>query len=164
MNLYIQIENGHPVNHPAFESNLIEAFNEIPSNWELFIRVQRPNPDVYQVLESDTPTYEKINGVWTDVWALRSMTNEEKIAKQQQAIIAFNSREQADNWSAWVFDEVTCKMVPPTPRPAPDEAKLNQRIFTFWCGADNNWKDTPVCPEGDYKFDFFAWQWVEVTE
>jgi hypothetical protein len=54
-------------------------------------------------------------------------------------------------------------MQPPIPRPAPDQEKLKQRILTVWCGADNNWKDTPVRPEGNYKFDFFAWQWVEVT-
>jgi hypothetical protein len=48
--------------------------------------------------------------------------------------------------------------------PEPDETKLEQRIYTFWCGADNNWKDTPVLPESNYKFDFFAWQWIEITE
>lgn len=164
MNLYIETENGQTVNHPAFENNLLQAFGAVPAHWEPFIRVERPVPSVYEVLESDEPTYEKVDSTWTDVWALRPMTDAEKAAKQQAIIDAFNSREQAENWSAWTLDETTCTMQPPIPRPEPDASKLEQRIATFWCGADNNWKDTPVRPEGNYKFDFFAWQWIEVTQ
>jgi hypothetical protein len=91
------------------------------------------------------------------------MTAEEKTAKQQSVITAFNSRLQASNWSAWTLDEATCTMQPPILRPELDEAKIAAGILTMWCGADNNWKDTPARPEGEYKFDFFAWQWVEVT-
>jgi hypothetical protein len=54
-------------------------------------------------------------------------------------------------------------MVPPIPRPEPDQVKLDAGIKTFWCGADNNCKDTPVRPEGEYKFDFIAWQWVPIV-
>lgn len=165
MNLFIQVENGQTVNHPAFEDNLLQAFGQIPDRWEPFVRVERPVPGVYEVLESNEPTYQKVNGVWTDVWALRPMTDAEKADKQQAVKDAFNAREQASNWSAWVFDEATCAMVPPIPRPEPDQTKLSQGIMTFWCGADNNWKDTPPRPQDGkmYKFDFFAWTWVEVT-
>lgn len=163
MNLYIETENGQTKNHPAFEDNLLQAFGSIPDTWEPFTRVERPVPGVYEVLESDMPVYAKVDGVWADVWSLRELTAEEKTAKQQAAITAFNDRPQAENWSAWTLDEATCTMQPPIPRPEPDEAKLAQRIMTFWCGADNNWKDTPVRPEGDYKFDFLAWAWVEVV-
>lgn len=160
MNLFIQVQDGQSVNHPAFEDNLLQAFGSVPANWEPFIRVERPNPGAYEVLESNMPTYQKVNGTWTDVWALRPMTDAEKAAKQQAVKDDFNAREQAANWSAWTLDEATCTMVPPIPRPAADQTKLDQGIFTFWCGADNNWKDTPVRPEGNYKFDFFAWTWV----
>jgi len=165
MNLYIEVENGLTKNHPAFEENLIQAFGSVPENWEPFLRIERPTPTIYQVLESDESIYAKVDGIWTDVWALRDMTLEEKNAKQQVVIDVFNSREQASNWSAWIFDEATCKMVPPIPRPEPDQTKLDAGIKTFWCGADNNWKDTPVKPvDGNqYKFDFFAWQWVQVV-
>lgn len=165
MNLYIRVKDGIPVDHPAFEDNLLNAFNEIPNNWEPFLRIDTPILDVYELLISDLPSYEKINGVWTDVWDVRPMTDAEKVAKQQATINAFNSREQAENWSAWTLDEETCTMVPPIPRPTSDQAKLDRHIFTFWCGADNNWKDTPPCPQDDkpYKFDFFAWQWIEVV-
>jgi hypothetical protein len=163
MNLYIETQDGQPVNHPAFEDNLMQAFGAIPAHWEPFTRVERPTPGVYQLLESDEAVYAKVDGVWTDVWTVRDMTAEEKTAKQQAVITAFNTREQAENWSAWTLDEATCTMVPPIPRPEPDETKLAQRILTMWCGADANWKDTPVRPEGNYKFDFIAWQWVEAV-
>jgi hypothetical protein len=163
MNLFIETENGVTKNHPAFENNLLQAFGSIPAHWEPFTRIERPVPGIYQLLESDEPVYAKVDGVWTDVWAVREMTVEEKTAKQQDVITAFNAREQAENWAAWTLDETTCTMVAPIPRPEPDAAKLEQRISTFWCGADANWKDTPVRPEGNYKFDFIAWQWVEVV-
>ena len=160
MKLYIETQNGQPINHPAFEDNLLQAFHEIPEHWEEFVRVERPVPAVYQALESEEPTYEKVDGVWTDVWALRDLTAEEKTAKQQAVIDAFNAREQAENWSAWTLDEATCTFQPPIPRPEPVEGKL-----VFWSGADNNWKEAPAHPNdgSQYKFDFLAWQWVQVV-
>jgi len=162
MTLYIQTQEGQPINHPALEDNLLQVFGAVPENWEPFVRVEKPIPTMYQVLEAEEPVYTKVDGVWTDVWPLRNMIAEEKTAKQQTVIDVFNAREQATNWSAWTLDEDTCKMVPPIPRPEPDLTKLNAGIRTFWCGADNNWKDTPVYSEGSYKFDFFAWVWVAI--
>ena len=165
MNLYIETENGVTKNHPAFEDNLIQAFGRIPDHWEQFVRVERPIPSMYQILDSQESVYTKVNGVWTDVWTLRDMTAQEKTAKQQAVIDRFNTREQASNWSAWTLDEATCTMVPPIPRPEPDQTKIEAGIYTMWCGADNNWKDTPVhsVDDNQYKFDFLAWQWVQVV-
>ena len=157
MNLYIETKNGVPKNHPAFEGNLIQAFGLIPEQWEPFTRIERPTPSVYQTMDSNEPVYAKVDGVWTDVWTVRELTAEEKTAKQQAVITAFNTRDQASNWSAWTLDEATCTMQSPIPRPEPVEGKI-----VFWCGADANWKDVPVRPEGEYKFDFFAWAWVAV--
>ena len=164
MNLYIETDsNANPINHPAFEDNLLQAFGAIPAHWEPFNRVERPTLSIYQVLDSQESTYQKIDGVWTDVWSLRDMTSEEKSAKQQAVRDAFNTREQASNWSAWTLDEATCTMQPPIPRPDPDQTKLDAKIFTYWCGAENNWKDTPTKPtDGQYKFDFIAWTWVSI--
>lgn len=160
MNLYIETINEQPVNHPAFEDNLIQTFGIIPENWEPFIRVKRPIPNVYQVLESDEPVYTKVDGVWTDMWTIRDMSAEEKSAKQQKVFDDFNAREQISNWSAWKFDEDTCTMVPPIPRPERIEG-----VLMFWCGADNVWKEAPERPVDDkrYKFDFFAWQWTQIV-
>jgi len=160
MNLYIEIENGVTKNHPAFEDNLIQAFGQIPNHWEPFVRVERPVPAIYQTLDSNEATYQQVNGVWTDVWSLRDMTAEEKTAKQQVVKDEWAARGQAENWSAWTFDEATCSFVPPIPRPAPVEGKT-----VFWSGAENNWKEVPSYPQDSkqYRFDFFTWTWVEVT-
>jgi hypothetical protein len=164
MNLYIETENGQTKNHPAFEDNLIQAFGSVPSNWEAFVRVERPDLMIYQVFDSDMPNYAKVDGVWTDVWSIRDMTAEEKTAKQQVVIDAFNSRKQSENWSAWILDDATCTMIPPITRPEPNQTKLDAGIFTVWCGADNNWKDTPPKPvdNNQYNFDFFDWQWIAI--
>ena len=157
MNLFIETENGVTKNHPAFEDNLIQAFGAVPTQWEPFTRVERPVPGVYQTMDSQEPVYAKVDGVWTDVWTVHELTAEEKTAKQQAVITAFNTRDQASNWSAWALDEATCTMQPPIPRPEPVEGKI-----VFWCGADANWKEAPTRPEGDYKFDFIAWEWIAV--
>jgi hypothetical protein len=167
MNLYIKTENGVAKNHPALEDNLIQAFGFIPEHWEPFVRVQKPTSLLtYQVLDSETPAYVKVDNVWTDVWTIRDMTTAEKTAKQQEARDLFNARLQAENWSAWTLDEATCMMVPPIPRPEPDLAKLEAGIYTMWCGAENNWKDSPAKPvdENQYKFNFLAWEWVQVVD
>ena len=162
MYIFIQVKDGQPVNHPALPFNLIQAFGTIPPDWEPFLRVDRPTLGVYQVIESSESAYEKVNGIWTDVWPVRDMTPEEKAAKQQSVKDAWAARPQAQNWDAWVFDEETCSYKPPVPRPDPVEGKI-----VFWCGAENNWKEVPQPPtleEGKrVEFDFFSWTWVEVA-
>jgi len=164
MNLYIETENGQVKNHPALESNLLQAFGSIPAHWEPFSRVERPVPGVYQILESETPVYAKVDGVWKDTWSLREMTAEEKTAKQQTTRNAFAAQEYGENWSAWTLDEATCTMVPPIVRPEQNPNKLGLGILTVWSGADNNWKDTPAKPfdNKQYRFNFITWQWVEI--
>ena len=164
MKLYIQTENGQTVNHPAFEDNLIAAFGGVPDHWKPFVRVERPTLGVYEVLESEQPAYEMVDGVWTDVWTVRPMTDEEKAVNHQARIQTFlygwAAAPDAFNFTAWVLEEnidtATVKMVPPTPRPV-EEGKIFR-----WSGADNSWKEAPAHPEagGPYKFDFAQWIWV----
>ena len=132
MNLYIQTENEQPINHPAFEDNLIQAFGSVPSNWEAFVRVEKPIPTIYQVLDNQEPIYQKINDVWTDVWGLRNMTADEKAAKQQAAKDLWKQRPNFANFSAWTFDDATCTYIPPIPRPT------DNKIYR-WDGATNAW-------------------------
>jgi len=159
MKLFIQIEGGKPVNHPALEDNLIQAFGMVPDNWESFIRATMPHPGLYETLESEEPTYQKVDGVWTDVWSVRPMTEAEVAAKQQTVKDAWNARRQAENWAAWTFNETTCSYAPPIPRPDPVDG-----VIVFWCGADNNWRQAPPRPDDGkrYQFDFLGWQWEEV--
>lgn len=111
MNLYIEIENGQPKNHPALENNLIQVFGLIPEHWHPFTRVERPGLLPYQIFNSEESTYQKVNDTWTDVWNIRDMTNEEKLAKQQRIkdswILAPN-----DMHESWIFNEETCRYEP----------------------------------------------------
>lgn len=154
MKLYIQVEDNKPINHPAFEDNLLQAYPQIPSNWEEFVRVPRPDITLYQVLENESAIYEKVNGVWTDVWKVRDMTNEEKLALQQQVKDQFAARPYASNYSAWVFNEASCTYDPPIPYP-----QTQDNVIYAWCGAENNWKEVPQQPEGNYKFNLLTWEW-----
>lgn len=162
MNFYIEIKNGFPINNPALESNLIAAFGSIPDNWELCDVHERPTPGIYKVV-SETPAYEKVNITWVMRWPVRDMTAEERVAAKIIVVNTFNKRnegQQLSNWDAWIFDEESCRMTAPFPRPT----SLSDKV-AFWCGADNNWKEAPALPEDgkQYKFDFFAWQWVLVN-
>lgn len=131
MNLYIQVQDGQPINHPAFEDNLLQAFGAIPENWEPFVRVECPVPTIYQIFENPALVYQKVNNVWTDVWLLRNMTDAEKTAKQQTAKDAWAALPNRENFTAWIFDEETCQYVPPTPRPTEGDYR--------WNGATNLW-------------------------
>ena len=164
MRLYIQTENGQTVNHPALEDNLIAAFGGVPDHWKPFVRVEPPTLGVYEALESEQPAYRMVDGVWTDVWSVRPMSDEEKVATHQARIekllALWGLNPNASNFTAWVLEEdidtAIIKMVPPIPKPV-EEGK----IF-HWSGADNNWKEAPAKPEGEgqYVFDFAQWIWV----
>ena len=158
MNLYIETENGVAKNHPAPESNLMEIFGKIPEHWEPFVRANRPVPTVYQVVDRKEPTYQKINGVWTDVWPLRDMTTEEKAVRQQEVKDSWAKLPDRDNFTAWTFDELTCSYQPPVPPPADGKNY-------YWRGATNSWNEAPPYPQDgkQYQFDFLTWNWVEVT-
>ena len=157
MNLYIETENGLSKNHPAFEDNLLQAFPAIPLNWERFVRVERPVPTMYQTFDSELPAYEKVDGVWTDVWSLRDMTAEEKAAKQQVVKDAWAVRPNAENFVAWIFNEDTCQFEPPIPRPTEGNY--------FWQGTTLSWIERPPYPtDGQtYKLDFATGTWILVT-
>ena len=132
MKLYIETENGVPKNHPAFEDNLLQAFGVIPENWIAFERVERPQLNVYDVLDQEYPEYQLVDGVYKDVWSIRDMTADEIAFKQQTAKDSWASLPNRENFTAWAFDEVTCSYIPPVPRP--DDGKLYR-----WDGTVNNW-------------------------
>ena len=161
MNLYIEIDsNGNANSHPAFDDNLIAVFGSIPPHWEPFVRVERPIPNAYQVLNSEEPTYQKVNGVWTDVWALRDMTDDEKTAKQQSVKLDWsNTKAKSDNFAAWTFNETTCEYEAPIPMPT------DGQIY-FWNGASNTWIVPPPYPNDGKRYGLSqkTWTWVEIKQ
>jgi len=85
MKLYIQIVNGQPVNHPAFEDNLISAFGEVPNDWQAFNRIQQPDNLINNPFQKIQNSYAlSADGItWQDVWTVIDMTSDEK-----QALVA----------------------------------------------------------------------------
>lgn len=84
LELYIQIRDGQPFEHPIFADNFRQAFpdidtNNLPDTFAKFIRVDAPVPDTYEVY--DGVTYQWVDGVVKDVHSVRPMTDEERAAK-----------------------------------------------------------------------------------
>lgn len=84
LQLYIQIRDGQPHEHPIFADNFREAFpnvdtDNLPDTFAKFIRVDAPVPDTYEVYEG--VTYQWVDGVVKDVHSVRPMTDEERAAK-----------------------------------------------------------------------------------
>ena len=156
MNCYIEVKDGRPINHPAIKENLLDALGHIPEGWEPFVRVEKPIPPIYKEFDAPEVTYEKVDGVWTDVWHFRDMTPEEKEAYQQFRKNSWANQHNAYNFTGWVFNEETASFEPPIPKPQVEG--VNYR----WCGAENTWKEAPTKPDdgNSYKFDFVAWEWV----
>ena len=81
--LYINTEDGNSVGHPAYLSNLTDAFHEIPPSWKPFVRSIQPILGTYYTLSQPEPTYENGGGVFTDRWHVRDMNMIERAAKDE---------------------------------------------------------------------------------
>jgi hypothetical protein len=84
LELYIQLRDGQPHEHPIFADNFREAFPDIdtenlPDTFAKFIRVDAPVPDTYEVYEG--VTYQWVDGVVKDIHSVRPMTDEERAEK-----------------------------------------------------------------------------------
>ncbi len=92
LELYIQIRDGQPHEHPIFADNFKMAFpdvnvNELPADqFAKFIRVEAPVPDTYEVYEG--VTYQWFDDVVKDVHSVRPMTDEERAAKDAEIAAA----------------------------------------------------------------------------
>lgn len=97
MELFIQIRDGNPHEHPIFEDNFRQAFpdidtNNLPPEFARFERIPQPIPDTYEVVEG--PTYQWVDGIVKDVWVVRPMTDAERVVKNEQLTQgAYNMRD-----------------------------------------------------------------------
>lgn len=118
MDLFIQVRDGQPYEHPIFSDNFREAFphidvNNLPPEFARFVRVTAPEPGVYEVYEGRS--YQRDGDVFTDVHQVRPMTAEEKAAKQQA--VKDEWAAIANTPSSWTFSEDLCRYVAPIPYP-----------------------------------------------
>ena len=132
MELYIQVRNGQPFEHPIFGDNFRQAFpnidvNNLPPEFAVFERVpQNVQPGPFEVAEVSYQWFDKIV---KDVWSLRPMTEQEKSEKiaQYKANPPFPS---------WTLDEATLTYSAPKPKPTDgkeyrwDEPTLSWVEFT----------------------------------
>lgn len=86
MELFIQMRDGKPFEHPIFGDNFREAFPHIdvtnlPPEFARFERIEQPTPGVFEVVEG--VTYQMVDGVVKDVWTVRDMTPLEKQLKTE---------------------------------------------------------------------------------
>ena len=131
MELFIKLDNGVPVEHPIMGDNFRQAFpnidvNNLPSTFAKFVRVAQPPITVYEI--NDGFTYDWQDGVVTDVWHIRPMTDEEKLELQTKVKAEW---ETNSSFKSWTFDDATCSFLPPVPHPTDgkhyiwDESILN---------------------------------------
>lgn len=136
MELYIQIKDGQPIEHPILGDNFRLAFpnvdtNNLPPTFARFIRVEAPLTGVYEVC--DGCTYEWDGDIVTDVHHVRNMTAEEKTAKQDEAKAIW-----AENgYPSWVFNEETCSFEAPISRPFDGKDYRWDEATTSWVEIDN---------------------------
>lgn len=164
LKLYIQIdENGNTVNHPILEDNFRQAFPDIdvdnlPTHFARFERVEEPFLGIYEILDPEEPTYEMVDGVYKDIWHVRNMTQEEKLAKQQKIKDNWASLPDRDNFTAWTFSEETCRYEPPVPQPG------DGKVY-FWQGTTSSWVEYPRYPTDGkrYKLNMSTGLWEEKT-
>lgn len=117
MELFIQIRNGVPYEHPIIGDNFRQVFPSIdvenlPPEFARFERIPTPTIGIYQIYEG--VTYEWVGNIVKDTHHVREMTVEEKTAKQDSVKDAW---AQNNGYASWIFDEDTCSFKPPVPYP-----------------------------------------------
>lgn len=131
MELFIQIRDGQPFEHPIFEGNFREAFphidpNNLPPEFARFERIEPPQHGVYEVVLG--PSYQWVDGIVKDVWEVRPMTAQEVSNKQTSIKVSWAEH----GFASWSFDETTCAFVPPVPYPTDGKRYV-------WDEAQQNW-------------------------
>tara|TARA_R110002096_G_scaffold144369_2_gene301210 strand:- start:237 stop:653 length:417 start_codon:yes stop_codon:yes gene_type:complete len=132
MELYIQIKDGQPFEHPILGDNFREAFpdvdtNNLPPEFASFTRIETPLAGAYEVYEGVEYQLQE-DGSYKDVHTIRDMTAEEKTAKQD----AVKADWEANGFASWTFNEGTCSFDPPAPYPDDGKAYIWNEDITSW--------------------------------
>lgn len=87
--LYIQIVDGQPHEHPILGDNFRMVFPDVDTEnlpadrFAKFIRVHQPEVRAFEVAEV---SYGWVDGVVKDIWTVRPMTEEEHEAKRDEMV------------------------------------------------------------------------------
>lgn len=132
MELFIQLQNGKPYEHPILAENLVEAYpdfdtSKLPKNFARFERVDPPELGPYELLESST--YQFVGDIVKDFYTVRQMTSDEKKEKQSEVKKWWADIQGAPSW---IFNEASCTFIPPVSYPTDGE---NYE----WNEATKNW-------------------------
>lgn len=87
LELYIQIKDGLPYEHPILAENMKMAFPDVdldnlPETFAKFIRTEKPIPSTYEVYEGST--YELQDGIVNEIHHIRQMNDQERLEKTQK--------------------------------------------------------------------------------
>jgi hypothetical protein len=156
MELFIQIRDGQPHEHPIMGDNFREAYpdidvNNLPPEFARFERIPTPNINLFEVNEG--VTYEIADGVVRDVWHIRAMTAEERAPveemqrssisktvenlkiKIEDGLATATSDEIRQAWQdysvildAWTLTDLANPRVPIPPIIRPDGTLINLNV------------------------------------
>ena len=132
MNLYIRIVDGEIFEHPIVEENMIMAFpdvdlNNLPPEVCKFERYEAPELGVYE--KNQLVTYVRDGDICRDVWSCETMTDEEKIEKQNIVKEAFAI---SPNYESWTFNEEICAFEAPVNYPSDGKAYQWNEANQLW--------------------------------
>jgi len=131
MKLIIKLENNQPVNHPILFDNFLmfqpdADYDNLPEGYAKFVRTSKPSISIFEYMD-EMPTYELVDGVYTDVWHIRNLTTEEIQEK-------INQLENQKPYPSWIVDTNTLSIEPPVPYP--DDGKTYD-----WNEEQQSWQE-----------------------
>jgi len=90
MQLFIQLRNGQPFEHPIMADNFYQAFpdldeNNLPPEFAKFEKPELPTIDIFEIVDGSSYVMQA-NGVVREVWNVRPMTDNEKAERIQDAV------------------------------------------------------------------------------
>lgn len=153
LELYIQIRDGQPHEHPISADNFRQAFpnidmDNLPDTFAKFVRVEKPAVDVFEVYEG--VTYQWIDGVVKDVHAVRPMTEEERAAK---TIELETMAEQTRLDRIAVIDDVLAKETDETARALWTDCRVAHEAWVL----ENVYPLSPLYPRFPIKNEDGSW-------
>lgn len=129
---FVKIVDGSIDGHPVIASNFKRAFpgydidaGPLPEGWVRFDRPTPPELGPYDLEKSSV--YGQVDGVWTDVWTVTAMTEEQKLEKQNQV----KTWWAENGFASWTFSEELCRFIPPVPMPEIGEHQWNEETRSW---------------------------------